>query len=256
MTSRYDGSRVRLCKGAYAEPERVAYTDPQEVDRSYVRCLKILMAGAGYPMVATHDPRLIAIGRKLAQSRAGPRTASSSRCSTASGPPSSSGWPVWATGCGSTCPTARLVRLPDPPAGRAPGQPRLLRPQPGHQELVQQSAADWPVDDLDSGMGKPLGFPVTSAAPFTFAVAAMRQSACQSVTPRAEKPRRHSPACHAAARSTESLQSGEQLGCRTPFSRTQTTDDLLDVDRCGRRQVAGLGKGGNALDGWPPAQSS
>jgi proline dehydrogenase len=36
------------------------------VDRSYVRCLKILMSGAGYPMVATHDPRLIEIAGSLA----------------------------------------------------------------------------------------------------------------------------------------------------------------------------------------------
>jgi proline dehydrogenase len=31
------------------------------VDRSYARCLRILLAGAGYPMLATHDPRLIRI---------------------------------------------------------------------------------------------------------------------------------------------------------------------------------------------------
>jgi proline dehydrogenase len=55
------GSRVRLCKGAYDEPESVAFTDRGEVDRSYVRCLSVLMAGAGRPMIATHDPRLIAI---------------------------------------------------------------------------------------------------------------------------------------------------------------------------------------------------
>jgi proline dehydrogenase len=57
----YEGSRVRLCKGAYNEPESVAFQDKDAVDRSYVRCLKVLMRGAGYPMVATHDPRLIAI---------------------------------------------------------------------------------------------------------------------------------------------------------------------------------------------------
>jgi proline dehydrogenase len=57
----YAGSRVRLCKGAYKEPPSVAYTDRLEVDRSYVRCLNVLMAGEGYPMVATHDPQLIAI---------------------------------------------------------------------------------------------------------------------------------------------------------------------------------------------------
>jgi proline dehydrogenase len=61
------GSRVRLCKGAYAEPESVAYQSALEVDRSYVRCLNILMAGEGYPMVATHDPRLIAIARDRAR---------------------------------------------------------------------------------------------------------------------------------------------------------------------------------------------
>jgi proline dehydrogenase len=55
------GSRVRLCKGAYKEPASVAFQSKDEVDRSYVRCLKILMEGPGYPMVATHDPRLVAI---------------------------------------------------------------------------------------------------------------------------------------------------------------------------------------------------
>jgi proline dehydrogenase len=61
------GSRVRLCKGAYDEPESVAYRHAAEVDLSFVRCLKILMAGKGLPMVATHDPRLVAITRHLAQ---------------------------------------------------------------------------------------------------------------------------------------------------------------------------------------------
>jgi proline dehydrogenase len=60
------GSRVRLCKGAYDEPVSVAFAGRAEVDRSFVRCLKILMAGQGLPMVATHDPRLIGIARFLA----------------------------------------------------------------------------------------------------------------------------------------------------------------------------------------------
>jgi proline dehydrogenase len=60
------GSRVRLCKGAYAEPESVAFQDRGEVDRAYVRCLKILMTGQGLPMVASHDPRLIEIATYLA----------------------------------------------------------------------------------------------------------------------------------------------------------------------------------------------
>jgi proline dehydrogenase len=62
----HEGSRVRLCKGAYNEPEEVAYQDRHDVDKSYVRCLKVLMAGEGYPMVATHDPRLVKIASALA----------------------------------------------------------------------------------------------------------------------------------------------------------------------------------------------
>jgi len=53
------GSRIRLCKGAYAEPADVAYQKGHEVDASYQRCLEILFAGEGYPMVASHDPAMI-----------------------------------------------------------------------------------------------------------------------------------------------------------------------------------------------------
>jgi proline dehydrogenase len=60
------GSRVRLCKGAYKEPESVAFQSRSDVDTSYVRCLKVLMQGDGYPMVATHDPRMIEAARAIA----------------------------------------------------------------------------------------------------------------------------------------------------------------------------------------------
>ncbi len=62
----YEGSRVRLCKGAYNEPEEVAFQDKIDVDKSFVRCLKILLAGQGYPMIATHDPRMVEIAASLA----------------------------------------------------------------------------------------------------------------------------------------------------------------------------------------------
>jgi proline dehydrogenase len=62
----HEGSRVRLCKGAYLEPEDVAHVDRLEIDKSYVRCLKVLLAGEGYPMIATHDPRMIEIASSLA----------------------------------------------------------------------------------------------------------------------------------------------------------------------------------------------
>nr|WP_202420163.1 proline dehydrogenase family protein [Actinomadura rayongensis] len=66
----HEGSRVRLVKGAYAEPASVAYQAKGEVDRAYVRALRLLMDGAGYPMVASHDPRMIAVATGLA-ARAG-----------------------------------------------------------------------------------------------------------------------------------------------------------------------------------------
>ena len=68
-----EGSRVRLCKGAYKEPESVAFQSRSEVDRSYVRCLRTLIAGGGYPMFATHDPRLISIAGTLVQRSGRPK---------------------------------------------------------------------------------------------------------------------------------------------------------------------------------------
>lgn len=62
-----EGSRVRLVKGAYKEPATVAFQDKAEVDKAYVRCLKILMQGEGYPMVGSHDPRMVAIAQDLAR---------------------------------------------------------------------------------------------------------------------------------------------------------------------------------------------
>ncbi|MDT5027132.1 MAG: proline dehydrogenase [Micromonosporaceae bacterium] len=61
------GSRVRLCKGAYKEPETVAFQSTLDIDKSFVRCMNILMSGEGYPMLATHDPRLVAIGEDRAK---------------------------------------------------------------------------------------------------------------------------------------------------------------------------------------------
>ncbi|MFE9600611.1 proline dehydrogenase family protein [Streptomyces hokutonensis] len=64
------GSRVRLVKGAYKEPTEVAYQQKHEIDKAYVRILRILMEGSGYPMIGSHDPRLISIAQELAR-RAG-----------------------------------------------------------------------------------------------------------------------------------------------------------------------------------------
>ncbi|MGW1029700.1 proline dehydrogenase family protein [Streptomyces sp. NPDC002577] len=64
------GSRVRLVKGAYKEPASVAFQNKAEIDKAYIRILKILMEGQGYPMIGSHDPRIISIAQELAR-RAG-----------------------------------------------------------------------------------------------------------------------------------------------------------------------------------------
>lgn len=61
------GSRIRLCKGAYAEPTEVALQRREEVSAAYVACTRALLAGDGYPMLATHDPEMIAAVAELAR---------------------------------------------------------------------------------------------------------------------------------------------------------------------------------------------
>ena len=60
------GSRVRLVKGAYDEPPHVAHQKKKDVDAAYARCLEILMAGPGYPMVGSHDPAMVHRAHELA----------------------------------------------------------------------------------------------------------------------------------------------------------------------------------------------
>ena len=60
------GSRVRLVKGAYDEPETVAHRNRRDVDAAYARCLEILMSGPGYPMVGSHDPAMVQRAHELA----------------------------------------------------------------------------------------------------------------------------------------------------------------------------------------------
>jgi proline dehydrogenase len=59
------GSRIRLVKGAYMEPASVAHQDKHDVDKAYVRAMKTLMRSSAYPMVASHDQRMIDIAHAL-----------------------------------------------------------------------------------------------------------------------------------------------------------------------------------------------
>ena len=52
-------ARVRLCKGAYKEPDTVAFPDKKDVDDSYVRAMRLLLARGNFPGIATHDEAMI-----------------------------------------------------------------------------------------------------------------------------------------------------------------------------------------------------
>ena len=60
-------ARVRICKGAYKEPETVAYPDKKDVDTSYIRCMHALMQYGNYPGIATHDEAMIREAKRFAK---------------------------------------------------------------------------------------------------------------------------------------------------------------------------------------------
>jgi proline dehydrogenase len=67
------GGHIRLCKGAYAEPQEIAFQSKGEVDGSFERLLEMLMAAERTrPAIATHDERLIERTYELAASRREP----------------------------------------------------------------------------------------------------------------------------------------------------------------------------------------
>jgi proline dehydrogenase len=50
---------VRLCKGAYLEPDSVAFPRKADVDANYVKLMKLLLAEGNYPAIASHDQNII-----------------------------------------------------------------------------------------------------------------------------------------------------------------------------------------------------
>ena len=53
------GARVRLCKGAYQEPDDVAFPEKSDVDANYITCMERLLERGNYPGIATHDVKII-----------------------------------------------------------------------------------------------------------------------------------------------------------------------------------------------------
>jgi len=62
-------ARVRLCKGAYKEPETVAYPAKKDVDSNYVRSMHELMLKGNYPGLATHDETIIRQAKRFAKEK-------------------------------------------------------------------------------------------------------------------------------------------------------------------------------------------
>jgi proline dehydrogenase len=70
-----DGIRIRLCKGAYKEPEDIAFQQKSEVDANYVKLMKILMKSFIYHGLATHDEAIIKEAKAFATRENIPRDA-------------------------------------------------------------------------------------------------------------------------------------------------------------------------------------
>jgi proline dehydrogenase len=66
------GAGVRLCKGAYSEPEEFAFQPKSEVDASFVDLMRILLSDGNYPGIATHDPAMIDATRDYARTHSLP----------------------------------------------------------------------------------------------------------------------------------------------------------------------------------------
>ena len=70
-----EGIRVRLCKGAYKEPEEIAFQKKSEVDANYVKLMKVLMKSGIYHGLATHDEKIIKEAKAFATRENIPRDA-------------------------------------------------------------------------------------------------------------------------------------------------------------------------------------
>ena len=61
------GVQVRLCKGAYLEPARVAFANKADVDANFARLMERLLVHGNHPAIATHDERLIRLAHEIAE---------------------------------------------------------------------------------------------------------------------------------------------------------------------------------------------
>lgn len=64
-----EGIRIRLCKGAYKEPADIAFQAKSEVDESFLRLTRTMLASGVFHGIATHDPAMIDGTKAFAQER-------------------------------------------------------------------------------------------------------------------------------------------------------------------------------------------
>jgi proline dehydrogenase len=67
------GIRIRLVKGAYREPDTIAYRRKKDTDANFVKLMKILLESRNYPAIATHDPSIITAAKEFARSHKIPK---------------------------------------------------------------------------------------------------------------------------------------------------------------------------------------
>lgn len=56
---KYKDFRVRLVKGAYKEPEEIAYQDKKDIDANYIKLIEWHLLNGKFTSIATHDHRII-----------------------------------------------------------------------------------------------------------------------------------------------------------------------------------------------------
>jgi proline dehydrogenase len=61
------GIRIRLCKGAYKEPETIAFPEKSDVDRNYSELMLYLATSGVFCGIATHDEKIIGRMRRFVE---------------------------------------------------------------------------------------------------------------------------------------------------------------------------------------------
>ena len=102
------GARVRLVKGAYAEPPELAFQEMKEVRSSYVDLMRRLLDGGTYPGIATHDERLIGQVSGTPRTMVYRRSALNFRCCTGSAGIFRKNSAARGSTCGATFPSAAI----------------------------------------------------------------------------------------------------------------------------------------------------